>query len=81
MIASAWLVCAAVGEIPPLVTKAALAALLGYTVRAVNKLIARGELPEPFHVGRTAFWRRETLVAFFESLERRRKRRSRAGRP
>jgi predicted DNA-binding transcriptional regulator AlpA len=53
------------------VTKPDLAQQLGCSVRTVNRLIARGDLPRPITgVGRRQFWRGETLARFFESRER-----------
>jgi hypothetical protein len=54
-----------------LIDKSALAERLGVTVRGLNKMIARKVLPRPFHVGRRAYWRKPTLVAFFEGCEKR----------
>jgi hypothetical protein len=53
-----------------LVDKQALAACLRITVRGLNKIIARGALPPPFKLGRKAYWRRDTLTAFFQGCER-----------
>lgn len=53
------------------VDKATLSRLLGCTVRGLNKMIQRGDLPKPFHIGRKSFWRRETLLTFLENREKR----------
>jgi hypothetical protein len=52
-----------------LLSKAALATELGVTIRGLNKIIARGDLPRPFHVGKHAYWRKRTLAAFLARLE------------
>lgn len=52
-----------------LITKGELARLLRKSVRTINKMIARKELPRPFHIGRTAYWRAITLATYFALLE------------
>lgn len=60
-------------EIDPaeLVSKRRLAAQLEITARGLNKIIARGELPKPFRIGRQSYWRKLSLVGYYERLERR----------
>lgn len=55
-----------------LLSKAALAAQLGITIRGLNRIIARGDVPRPFHVGKHAYWRKRTIAAFLAQLEGRR---------
>ncbi len=52
-----------------LVTKEMLAKRLRKSVRGLNKMIARGDLPRPFKIGRTAYWRAIALAAYFALLE------------
>jgi hypothetical protein len=60
-----------IGRMDPaeLIDKRALSTRLGVTVRGLNKIIARGDLPAPFHIGKRAYWRTLTLVSFLERLE------------
>jgi len=58
------------GEAINLVSVPDLARSLGRTVRGLNKMIQRGELPRPFAVGRRRYWRRQTLDAWIARRER-----------
>lgn len=42
-----------------LITKQEVAAKLGVTVRTVDNLVYRGELPAPKHIGRRVYWIKE----------------------
>lgn len=53
-----------------LITKRQLAAKLRKSLRTVNKMIHRRQLPRPFHIGREAYWNLGTLVAFLERKEK-----------
>jgi hypothetical protein len=46
---------------------------VGKTLRAINKMIARGDLPPvDFHIGKTGFWNRRKLEAYLLERERQR---------
>lgn len=58
--------------------KSALARALRVSVRTINRMIQRGDLPPPIRVGghsRKAGWRTRVLVALLDGLERRARRR------
>jgi predicted DNA-binding transcriptional regulator AlpA len=59
------------GPVDPadLIDKRAMSTRLGVTVRGLNKIIARGEFPVPFHIGKRAYWRKLTVVSHLERLE------------
>ncbi|WP_407922825.1 helix-turn-helix transcriptional regulator [Acidihalobacter aeolianus] len=40
-------------------TKADVASYLGVTIRTVDNLVLRGELPGPQHIGRRVYWLKE----------------------
>ncbi len=50
------------------VSKQQLAVSLGYSIRGINKLIERGALPQPFHIGRRAFWKKDALFDHFPGI-------------
>jgi hypothetical protein len=43
---------------------------LGVTRRGLNQMIARGDLPPPFQVGRRSYWRRKDLEAHYATKAR-----------
>lgn len=57
------------------ISKAQFAKATGLSVRGINKMIARGDLPPvAFHVGRKGFWFRRKLEAHLVEREKRKSR-------
>ena len=56
--------------LPELVTTRGMARLLGCSVRTVRRRISAGDLPSPFKVGATRYWRRRSIEAWLLSRER-----------
>ena len=53
-----------------LVDKKGLAGAFSVSVRELERMISRGEVPAPIHLGRRVVWRLRTIEALVEKWER-----------
>ena len=55
--------------VPPTLTRKDLQVVFKVSGRTIDRLVASGQLPAPFRVGRSCRWRRLDIVGFIEAAE------------